>query len=65
MDQTLISLHSPIDLFSKEYGPIVIALAWVLAVGGITAAAIIICGWGHVKSAGINWSKWSAEIVCR
>jgi len=64
MDQSLITLHSPTNL-SKEYGPLIIALAWVLAVGGISAAAIIVCGWGHVKSAGINWSKWSAEIVCR
>jgi len=64
MDRPLIKLHSDTD-FSKEFGPLVVALAWVLAVGGISAAAIIVCGWGHVKSASINWSKWSAEIVCR
>lgn len=48
-----------------EAGPIVVALGFVIAVGGITAAAIIICGWGRVKSVGINWSRWTAEIACR
>jgi hypothetical protein len=49
---------------TKEAGPIIIALAFVLAVGGIGAAAVIVCGWGHVKSVGIDWSRRSASIVC-
>lgn len=63
--QQLIQLDSMADYSTKEFGPIIIALGLVLALGGVTAAAIIICGWGHVKSAGINWSRWTAEIVCR
>ena len=56
---TDLSLYS-----TKEVGPIVIALAFVIAVGGIGAASIIVCGWGHVKSVGIDWSRKSASIVC-
>jgi len=61
----LMQLDSIIQYTGKEFGPIIVALGFVLAVGGISAAAIIVCGWGHVKSAGINWSKWTADIVCR
>ena len=50
---------------SKEFGPIILALAFVLALGGVTAAAIIMCGRGHVKSAAINWTHRSVEIACR
>lgn len=50
---------------AKEFGPIILALAFVLALGGVTAAAIIMCGKGHVKSAGINWAHKSVEIACR
>jgi len=49
----------------KEAGPIVIALAFVIAVGGMTAAAIILCGWRGAKSMGVNWSQKRVEIVCR
>jgi hypothetical protein len=50
---------------TKEFGPIILALAFVLALGGVTAAALIMCGKGHVKSAGIDWVHRSVEIACR
>lgn len=61
----LINIDPASQYGLKEVGPIIVALGFIIALGGVTAAAIIICGWGHVKSAGINWSKWTAEIVCR
>lgn len=66
MQATHIINSSPAAAFSlKEAGPIIVALGFIIALGGVSAAAIVICGWGHVKSAGINWSRWTAEIVCR
>jgi len=62
---SLINLDPASEYGLQEVGPIIVALGFVIALGGVTAAAIILCGWGHVKSAGINWSKWTAEIVCR
>ena len=50
---------------TKEAGPIIIALAFVIAVGGITIAAIIICGWGKIKHVGVNWVHKKVEIVCK
>lgn len=65
MHHSIITPDSLVDYSSKEAGPIVLALAFVLALGGVTAAAIIICGWGRVKSVGVNWSRRSVEILCR
>lgn len=66
MQTAHITNLNPASYYSlKEAGPIIVALGFVIALGGVTAAAIVMCGWGHVKSAGINWSKWTAEIVCR
>ena len=50
---------------TKGAGPIILALGFVIAMGGIATAAIVVCGWGRVKSFGINWQRYTAEIVCR
>jgi hypothetical protein len=50
---------------TKEAGPIVVALAFVIAMGGMTAAAIIICGWGKISRVGVNWVHKKVEIVCK
>lgn len=65
MPQSLIITDQLPASSMKEAGPIVLALAFVLALGGVTAAAITICGWGNVKSAGVSWARKSVEIVCR
>lgn len=65
MQYSAITPDSLVDYSNKEAGPIILALAFVLALGGVSAAAIIICGWGRVKSVGVNWSRRSVEILCR
>lgn len=65
MYQSLITPDALADYSTKEAGPIVVALAFVLAVGGLSAAAILICGWQKVRSAGINLSQRRVEIVCK
>lgn len=63
--QSLISVDQAVDYSTKEIGPIIIALAFVIAVGGMTIAAIILCGWRGAKSMGLNLSQKRVEIVCR
>ncbi|MGF7229156.1 MAG: hypothetical protein ACQR33_04185 [Candidatus Saccharibacteria bacterium] len=65
MQQSLITSDHLADYGTKEFGPIVLALAFVIVLGGVVAASIIICGRGNVKSAGINWVHRSVDIVCR
>lgn len=65
MIPSLINTDNTVNYSTKEAGPIVLALAFVIAVGGVGAAAVLMCGWGKVKSAGVNWTKRSVEIVCK
>lgn len=63
--QSLVITNSTVDYSTKESGPIVLALAFVIALGGVTAAAIVVCGWGRIKSVSVSWSRKSVEILCR
>lgn len=65
MPESLITLDRTVDYSTKEFGPIVVALAFVIGLGGMTAAAIILCGWHGAKSMGVNWTQKRVEIVCR
>lgn len=65
METSLITAAKLDSYTVNEAGPIIIALAFVLAVGGMTAAAIILCGWKGAKTMGFNASKRAIEIVCR
>ena len=44
---------------------IVAALAYILAVGSITLASIIVCGWRGSESLSIDWIRGKAIFVCR
>lgn len=64
--QTSLIMTEHLDGYSiNEAGPIIVALAFVIAVGGMTAAAIVLCGWKGAKTMGFNAAKRSIEIVCR
>jgi hypothetical protein len=65
MHTSLITADQLTDYTTKEAGPIIVALAFVIAVGGFTAAAIILCGWRGTKRIGVNWIHKKVEIVCR
>lgn len=65
MQNSLFSADQLADYSTKEFGPIVVALAFVIAVGGLTAAAIILCGWRGAKSIGMSLAQKRVEIVCR
>jgi len=64
--QTSLIIPSQLTNYStKEAGPIIVALAFVIAVGGFVAAAIVLCGWRGAKQIGVNWTHKKVEIVCR
>lgn len=65
MIQSLITPDRAVAYSTKEFGPIAVALAFVIGVGGMTAAAIILCGWHGAKTMSINWAQRKVEIVCR
>jgi hypothetical protein len=63
--QSLVTIDRVASYSTKEVGPIVVALAFVIGLGGMTAAAIVLCGWRGTKSMGVNWTQKRVEIVCR
>jgi hypothetical protein len=65
MYTSLVSVDQMAAYGAKEFGPIILALAFVIAIGGVTAATILICGWRGAKSVGVNWAQKRVEIVCR
>lgn len=65
MQTSLVSADQLADYSTKEFGPIVVALAFVIAVGGLVAAAIILCGWRGAKSIHVNAAQRRVEILCR
>lgn len=65
MQTSLITADQLADYGTKEFGPIVVALAFVIAVGGLVAAAIILCGWRGAKSINVNAMQRRVEILCR
>lgn len=65
MQQSLITYTSLSAYNTKEAGPIILALAFVIGIGGMTAAAIILCGWRGTKHMAVNLSQRRVEIVCR
>jgi len=44
---------------------IVAALAYILALGGMAIAGLIICGWGKVDNISTDWIHGKVNIVCR
>ncbi|HUC89696.1 MAG TPA: hypothetical protein VMR45_02755 [Patescibacteria group bacterium] len=50
----------------NEAAPLLVfALAFVIALGGIWALAIAVCGYGHVNMATVDFWKAQAKIQCR
>jgi len=65
MQTSLIAADRLADYSTKEFGPIILALAFVIAVGGTVAATIILCGWHGAKSVAVSLAQRRVEIVCR
>lgn len=65
MYTNLVTVDQMSDYSTKEFGPIIVALAFVIAVGGMVAASIILCGWRGARSMGLNIAQRSVSIVCR
>lgn len=65
MTQSILKLDSNELYQTKEAAIIVAGLAWVIALGGAVAAAIILCGWRGAKQVAIDWFHMKATFVCR
>jgi hypothetical protein len=65
MYRPLLAPYPNFVLSTKGAGPIIIALAFMLALGSATAAAVAICGWHNVYSVSVSFWDGQVEILCR
>jgi len=50
----------------NEVAPVIVfGLAFVIALGGVYAAAIAVCGWGHVNVASVDFWRAQVRIQCK
>jgi hypothetical protein len=65
MTASMIAADPTADYEPKEVAIIVAALAFLIAVGGVALAAVIICGWKGAQSVNIDWIHGRATFACR
>lgn len=65
MTDTLIAYDQTLDYQTKEVPVLIIAAAFVLALGGIAIAATIICGWKGAKQVVMDFLHGRATFICR
>ena len=66
MHEPMIVAHQLSRYHQKEIAVVIIAaLAYVIAIGSIAIAAIIICGWRGTESVSLDWIHGKASFACR
>lgn len=65
MGNSIVKADPFVDYDAKEAAIIVAALAWVIAIGSVAVAALVICGWKGAKSVVIDWLHGKATFMCR
>lgn len=65
MNSRLIVADQSVRYHPKEAAVAVVALGWVIALGSIAAAALIVCGWRGVSKVSFDWVRIKASFECR
>ena len=65
MESGLITFDQSNEYATKEAAILVIAAAFVIALGGLAAAAVIVCGWRGSKNVIMDFIHGKATFVCR
>ncbi len=61
----LVAADHSVPYVVQESPVLVAALAWVIAVGGVAVAAILICGWRGARSVVLDWMRGRATFYCK
>jgi hypothetical protein len=65
MTASMINADPSADYQLKEVAVIIAAFAFILAVGGVAIAAVIICGWKGASGVTIDWIHGKATFACK
>ncbi len=61
---SLIVADSSVNYSTKEVAIIVVALVWILAIGGAAAVSVFICGWHRTKQLAVDWLRGRVIFYC-
>ena len=65
MTGELLTLDNSLNYETKEAAVILAAVAFVIAVGGVAVAGLIICGWKGAKQVVMDFLHGKATFICR
>ncbi len=65
MNSQMVVIDPSSQYAVQEFGPIVVAIALVIALGGVVAATIVLCGWHGAKAVMLDWLHGKATIECK
>lgn len=65
MINTLVVADASVEYSTKEAAVIVAAAAFVIAMGGLALASVVVCGWRGSKEIIMDWMKGRATFICR
>lgn len=65
MKNNLIVADKSADYRVNEGAIVVVAIGWLIALGSVVWAAIILCGWRGAKQVALDWLRMKATFVCR
>ncbi len=65
MSDQMVLADTSVEYRVKEAIIIAAAIAFVIAVGGIAVASVIICGWRGTSKVVMDWLHGRATFYCR
>jgi len=65
MNSQLIAADRSVSYSPKEAAITVVAIGWVIALGSIAAAAMVVCRGRGVKNISFDWLRVKASFECR
>ncbi len=65
MVNSMVLADGNVSYQPKEAVVIVVAIAWVIAIGGLALAVLIMCGWRGASKATMDWLHGKATIICK
>lgn len=65
MSQAMVLSDNSVNYKANEAAVIVAALAFVLVLGSVSLAAIMICGWRGARQVAFDWMHMKVTFYCR
>lgn len=65
MSNQMVMVDSDANYSINEAATVAVALFWVIGLGSVLLASIILCGWRGAKQVTFDWMRLKATFYCR